>query len=123
MCTSLQQYEPFARDYEFLKDASMRQILNLTGCEKPCSYKEYKLVNGPLEAAYSAYSHFSVELWMATTDITTVTEMPIYPWTSLMAEFGGTLSLFLGFSFMTLWDGVTTLGRYWGSAKSYLVFS
>ena len=28
----------------------------------------------------------------------------IYPWTSLVAEFGGTLGLFLGFSAMTLWD-------------------
>ena len=30
----------------------------------------------------------------------------IYEWSSLIAEFGGTLGLFLGFSFMTLWDGI-----------------
>ena len=29
----------------------------------------------------------------------------VYPWTSPVAEFGGTLGLFLGFSFMTVWDG------------------
>ena len=32
-------------------------------------------------------------------------------WTSLVAEFGGTLSLFLGFSFMTLWEGVEVMAR------------
>jgi hypothetical protein len=32
------------------------------------------------------------------------TEELVFPVTSLVAEFGGTLGLFLGFSFMTLWD-------------------
>ena len=32
-------------------------------------------------------------------------EQLIYPWQSLLAEFGGVLGLFLGFSFMTVWDG------------------
>ena len=35
------------------------------------------------------------------------TEDLIYPWQSLVAEFGGALGLFLGFSFMTIWDFVT----------------
>ena len=34
------------------------------------------------------------------------TEQLIYPLTSLVAEFGGTLSLFIRFSFMAIWDGV-----------------
>jgi hypothetical protein len=36
------------------------------------------------------------------------------PWSSLVAEFGGTLGLFLGFSFMTLWDGVEWGRAAWG---------
>ena len=36
-------------------------------------------------------------------------EQLIYPLTSLVAEFGGTLGLFLGFSFMTVWDGMQNL--------------
>ena len=35
--------------------------------------------------------------------------MLIYPWTALVADMGGTLGLFLGFSFMTIWDGAETL--------------
>ena len=34
----------------------------------------------------------------------------IFPLSSLVAEFGGTLGLFLGFSFMTLWDHIQLLG-------------
>ena len=123
VCTSLHQFEHFARQYDAMRDASMRQILNITRCQKPCSYKKYVLISGPLEAAYTAYSHFSVELWMVTTDITSLTETLIYPWTSLVAEFGGTLGLFLGFSFMTLWDGLATLGKGWAAVKTYVVIS
>ena len=39
------------------------------------------------------------------------TEELIYPASSLVAEFGGTLSLFLGFSFISLWDNFSTLKR------------
>ena len=38
-------------------------------------------------------------------------EQLIYPLTSLVAEFGGTLGLFLGFSFMTVWDGMQGVKR------------
>ena len=37
------------------------------------------------------------------------TEQLIYPWQSLVAEFGGSLGLFLGFSLMTIWDAVGAL--------------
>ena len=36
----------------------------------------------------------------------------IYPWTSLVAEFGGTLGLFLGFSAMTLWDSLEWIATW-----------
>ena len=47
------------------------------------------------------------------------TEMPIYSWEDLVADFGGTLSLLLGVSFMTLWDGVARV-KYMGTVvKNY----
>ena len=39
------------------------------------------------------------------------TETLVYPWTSFVAEFGGSLGLFLGVSFMSLWDGVNVLQK------------
>ena len=38
-------------------------------------------------------------------------ESLLYPIEYLVAEFGGTLGLFLGFSFMALWDGVELLSK------------
>jgi hypothetical protein len=38
-------------------------------------------------------------------------ELLVYPLPSLVAEFGGTLGLFLGFSFMALWDGAGQLAE------------
>ena len=40
------------------------------------------------------------------------TEELIYPWQSLVAEFGGALGLFLGFSFMTVWDFVVQIQSF-----------
>ena len=46
-------------------------------------------------------------LWNTSPSILVEEEHLLYPWTSLLAEFGGTLSLFLGLSFMT---GVDLIG-------------
>ena len=37
------------------------------------------------------------------------TETLVYPFSSLVAEVGGVLGLFLGVSFMTIWDGIEHL--------------
>ena len=64
------------------------------------------MVEGPIESDFTKYSYFSVDLWMISTDITILTEILVYPWTSLMAEFGGTFSLFFGLSLMSIWNGM-----------------
>ena len=47
----------------------------------------------------------------ASTNLLVESEELLYPVESLLAEFGGTLALFLGFSFMALWDGLTQVGQ------------
>ena len=39
------------------------------------------------------------------------TEQLIYPVTSLVADFGGTLGLFMGFSFISIWDNLALFGK------------
>ena len=122
MCDTLAQFQPFARDYEVLKDASIGQIINRTGCHRPCKYKEYVVVDGPIESAYMTDYYLSIEFWMLTTDITIKTEQLIYPKTSLVAEFGGTLSLFLGVSFMTLWNGIERTAQFGRDSRKYFSY-
>ena len=44
----------------------------------------------------------------------------LYTLESLVAEFGGTLSLFLGLSFMTLWDGVELIKQAITQTKIFI---
>jgi hypothetical protein len=53
--------------------------------------------------------NFGLALSATSYDILVEKEELLFPLTSLVAEFGGTLGLFLGFSFMTLWDDAETL--------------
>ena len=82
-----------------------KKVWELTRCMKPCNYKRYNFIDDKKTTVFiSADSIFS--LWSVTNNTMVETEVLIYPLTSLVAEFGGVLSLFLGFSFMTLWDGM-----------------
>ena len=110
-CSTLQQHQAFGSEYETISLASMSEIFTRTGCQKPCKYREYVAVEGPIESLLVTYSYFSVDLWMTSTDITILTEILVYPWTSLIAEFGGTFGLFFGLSMMTLWDEMEKLAK------------
>ena len=84
----------------------------MTGCKGPCSYKEYKFVNTNFkELNYIDYPKDQVVfcLWAVSPYTQLEEEVLVFPFQSLMAEFGGSLGLFLGFSFMTIWDGMTSL--------------
>ena len=45
-----------------------------------------------------------VNIRLSSTEIVSREERLIYTWKSFVAEFGGALGLFLGFSFIMLWD-------------------
>ena len=72
-------------------------------------YDHYKLLIPTLTPYTSSkFANYDcpVGIWTVSPDTGVQQEVLLYPITSLVAEFGGTLGLFLGFSFMTLWDGV-----------------
>ena len=48
-------------------------------------------------------------LWAVSKYTQAEEEVLVYPFQSFIAEFGGCLGLFLGFSFMTIWDGLKSL--------------
>ena len=80
-------------------------IYKRTGCRKPCHYMRYWVEGDRKPTAYKS-ENFLFGLVSVSNDTFVETEQLIYPWTSLVAEFGGALSLFLGVSFMSLWDGI-----------------
>ena len=98
-------FRQFETTYGLLFLEEYSGIQKITGCLKPCSYKEYKLIGDKLPTAFVS-DHYVVAFWAISNETTVEREYLMYPQTSLVAEFGGTLGLFLGFSFMTMWDGV-----------------
>ena len=79
--------------YRFLEEATnLKEIQNLTGCRKPCHYKEYKLVDKLQKFSAPYYDgDCPIAIWVISPDTQVETEELIYPWTSLV-----------GFSLMTL---------------------
>ena len=75
-------------------------VENHTGCLFPCTYDEYRVVATDLRD----FNIFGVVFTYGSLGTTVLREYLIYPFDSLVSDFGGTLGLFVGFSFVTLWD-------------------
>ena len=82
-------------------------IEKLTGCKKPCKFNKYFKVyrytapNDEMEKRGEIW----FELILASSEMIVKTETLLYPLRSFIAEAGGALGLFLGFSFVMIVDG------------------
>ena len=100
----------FLEDKYDLMNMDQTAIMKLTDCNKPCRYNKYQII-GDIHTSSFNSSAFLFSLVASSNDTLVETETLMFPWTSLVAEFGGTLSLFLGVSFMTVWDKVFLFKR------------
>ena len=57
-------------------------------------------------------SKFDLYTMLSSTNIVSKREEIIYDFQSFVAEFGGALGLFLGFSIIMIWDGIKTVFDY-----------
>ena len=99
----------FDREYEKLYDElyikDLVGIYKKTGCLKPCHYMKYRIEGDRQSTSYQS-ADFLFSLNTISNDTFVEREELVYPWTDLVADFGGSISLFLGLSFMSLWDGI-----------------
>ena len=102
--------------FENLAIAESKEISDVTGCLKPCHYKKYILAE-PSPSSFK-YKQYIFSMWAVSSKTKVETEELIYPMSTLVAEFGGTLGLFLGFSFISLWDNFGTLKKGMAFFKS-----
>ena len=103
---NLREYES---NYDQLESVESNKILELTGCTKPCSYKKYTFIGERNPSFFEGGENFVFALWAVSEKTQVRTEQLIYPLAYLVAEFGGILGLFLGFSFISLWDHIHLL--------------
>ena len=104
LCKSENEFKQFGQYHTTLSLAEFDDIVETIGCMKPCSYKEFKFVNSNPEEVPS--SPGMVIFWPASKNTKIEEEVLLYPFTSFLAEFGGALGLFLGFSFLTIWQEI-----------------
>ena len=103
----MEQFSAFSWIYTILAVSEQRDVLNITNCKLPCEYREIRPVGTPIVKKIGGDSGMLVfALTLVTTDIRVETQALVYPFTSLVSNFGGALGLFLGFSFFMLWDWV-----------------
>ena len=104
---------PICRQFEehffFLESADQNEIHEMSKCLKPCNYMVYQQVDQYKVTEHFGNYDFHVALLPATVDVTVVKEVLLHPFTSLVADFGGTLGLFIGFSFMSPWSAIENL--------------
>ena len=111
------KFRKFEDLYNSIAEAIAPTITNITGCKPPCSYLEYRFNDDPIHLGVSmqfsfwintffqeSYGDFGFVLWNMSPNLVVETESLLYNFESLVAEFGGTLGLFVGFSFMVFWD-------------------
>ena len=99
ICSTLAQLLQFEELYEELDTWEKHSIVKLTGCHPPCQYTEYLMKSSEKRGQVPG-----LVLRLSQSIVEKKTEQTIYPIQSFVSEFGGALGLFLGFSFMMIWD-------------------
>ena len=95
----------FEHYYHQVFFSSEEELMDLTGCLLPCTYTHYSLLDSfPIVSNNSAFA-----IHYALTDMITEQEVLLFPFDSLVSEFGGALGLFLGFSFL----GALSMMQIW----------
>ena len=79
-------------------------VSKMTKCLPPCFYTEYEVVDKKEWQLESDKPMYTLGISYATTKVTLKEEISIYPFSSFLAEFGGALGMFLGFSFFMAWN-------------------
>ena len=114
-------FRKFEKLYIELANAPLTQVVKITNCDQPCNFKEYNFVNTiPKDFTHVEYpeDQMVICLWAVSKYTQSEEEVLVYPFQSFVAEFGGSLGLFLGFSFMTIWDGLKSLAIWALQIKS-----
>lgn len=75
-------------------------IVDTTGCLYPCNYLEYRV------GSKRTTNVGQFGLWITYGSVATTVEREYYSYQfdSLVSDYGGSLGLFIGFSFFALWD-------------------
>ena len=87
---------------------NLERIYKETGCHPPCRYTQFSIPINPVSTS-GDFNSTTLRIQFSKSSIIQRKELLVYPLSSFIAEFGGTLGLFLGFSFLVIWDQLEKL--------------
>lgn len=102
LCSKVEQVFEYETEFFMMSNYEQSQLVNATSCPLPCHYREYRQLDRPVKGFKPEVS--GLDMMFASASVVTETEELVYPMISFVAEFGGSLGLFLGFSFMLVAD-------------------
>ena len=104
-CTSIEEFDVIGYHYMNLSKKDKSYIVETTGCLYPCNYLEYRI------GSKRTTNVGQFGLWVTFGSVATTVEKEFYSYQfdSLVSDFGGSLGLFIGFSFFALWDIIKDL--------------
>ena len=95
-------------EYAKLQGLEQRELVEYTGCLLPCQYNEFKLVDTPMNGFSNGPS---LKIMFGSKNVLEETEQEMFPFGAFVAECGGCLGLFLGFSFLMFYDMIVMMAR------------
>ena len=108
-CTTIDQIKQHEELYEFYYFEDKNRIQEKTGCLEPCDFFEYRFVGEIMAYTHADAKLFKMSLSLVSSSYELLVEELGYPFPSFLGEFGGALGLFLGASFLSIWDFVEFL--------------
>ena len=85
-----------------------------------CNHFKYEVLKVETDLSDQRQDRLGFELILANNEVTTVQEVLAYDFLTLVSNFGGSLGLFVGFSFYMLWDLVLDIINC-ANAKSHKI--
>ena len=99
-------FRSYFATYKGVRDMTKSEISKITLCKPPCTYYKYRFAG---KADIISKDKFGLRILLANTEMIEEDEHLLYDFISLVSEFGGSLGLFLGFSFFMIWDFIAPM--------------
>ena len=107
-CSNYESFKEYENHWTNIAFMPKSEVAQRYGCIFPCQSLQYEIVESVSMQNYKKGPTL-VEFGLSTREIAVETEEQIYEWTSLVGDLGGSLGLFLGFSFFMFWDWILFL--------------
>ena len=98
-CSSVKEVKEYERIYSAITVMDQKEITIHLGCPLPCTFTGFSLAEEPFSSV-GFEPKVGLDIMFGSQSITVAKEKLVYPLSSFIAEVGGSLGLFLGFSFL-----------------------